>query len=115
MIGVPFCERRRPQYLELDLLLRGAWRAAAEKDQIEATLDYAAVADAVRSWSRLPSFRLLETFAERLAVMLFKKFNRLAEVDISVRKFILPGMDHVEYSISRSRADAVFKGAGPGC
>jgi dihydroneopterin aldolase len=114
MIGVPFRERRKPQLIELDLSLWGVWRNAAANDRIEATLDYGAVADAVRSWSRLHSFRLLETFAERMADMLFKEFIRLARVDITIRKFILPGMDHVEYSISRARTGTLLKGGGPG-
>ncbi|MDI9385045.1 MAG: dihydroneopterin aldolase [Verrucomicrobiota bacterium] len=106
-IGVPFRERRRPQTLELDLVLRGPWGSAALQDDLAETVDYGAVVHGTRAWAGQRSFQLLETFAERLALMLLDAHPSVAELEVVVRKYILPGVHHVEYRLKRTRTKRI--------
>ncbi len=77
VIGVHPHERERPQPLILSLSFqrdRSGIAGAGGVDSLEATIDYAEVARAVREFVRESRFRLLETLAANLAAHLAERF-----------------------------------------
>lgn len=75
VIGVYDWERTIPQRLLLDLEMAWDIRLAAAGDDLQHTLDYAAVSQHVLAFAERNSFELVETFAERLAGELMQAFN----------------------------------------
>lgn len=74
LIGVYDWERTRPQTLILDLDLQFDLAPAGRSDQVEDTLNYAEIADFVRTQAAAQSFQLLEALAEHLAQSLLRQF-----------------------------------------
>lgn len=87
-LGVSEQERARPQAVELDVELHLPLQAAGERDDVAATIDYAAVVDAVRAALEGPEHRLLEGVAERAAEAAGRFGAR--EVVVRARKFQPP-------------------------
>lgn len=73
-IGVHQWEREQRRVLRLDLELGTDIRAAAASDDLRQTLDYQAIADAVRSLVAQRQVQLLETLAEEIAALLLQQF-----------------------------------------
>jgi 7,8-dihydroneopterin aldolase/epimerase/oxygenase len=99
-IGVPKEERAASQMLEADVTLRVARRFEDMADEIHRTVDYAAVADAVREVAASRERRLIETLAAEIADRLLRRFE-IESIVIEVRKRILPRVDHVAVRIER--------------
>lgn len=74
VIGVYDWEREIRQPLVLDLEMAWDIRAAATRDDLALTLDYAAVSDRVCSFVRESRFELVETLAERVADLVRSEF-----------------------------------------
>lgn len=70
--------------LELDLA------SAGQADDLERTVDYAAVARAVVEVGTGPSVQLVETLGERIAARLLEQFPRLDAVELRVAKLQPP-------------------------
>lgn len=102
-VGVPEEEKKRRQEVRIDLDLGGDFEEAGRKDQVEKTTDYAAVAREIRRWVEGRSFQLVEAIAEGAAALVLKQFSP-EEVRIQVRKFSLPGTEHVGIQITRRRS-----------
>ncbi|HJO35795.1 MAG TPA: dihydroneopterin aldolase [Gammaproteobacteria bacterium] len=86
-IGVEGWERRVAQPVEIDLRLQLALREAGERDELAATVDYAAVAQLIRALAAPPAeYRLVEALAERLAAAVLENFAPVAGVEIRVAK-----------------------------
>lgn len=75
IIGVYDWERTMSQRLLLDLNMAWDIRQAARDDDLQHTLDYAAVSEHVMTFAGEHSFQLVETFAERLAAELMQTFG----------------------------------------
>lgn len=75
LIGVHDWEREAPRPLLLDLCMAWDNRPAAEGDNLQYALDYAAVSEYARAFAARQQFELLETFAERLAAELMQTFG----------------------------------------
>ncbi|TWI56802.1 dihydroneopterin aldolase [Pseudomonas duriflava] len=75
VIGVYDWEREIRQCLRLDVCMGWDIRPSAERDELDKTLNYAAVAERILAFAHQSSFQLVETFAERLAECLQKEFN----------------------------------------
>ena len=99
-IGVPDAERATSQVLEADITLRIAGRFEAMKDDIAATIDYAAVAARLQQLAAERPRRLIETLAAEMAACVMGEFHA-AGVSIELRKRILPGTDHVAVRLTR--------------
>jgi len=99
-IGVPKEERAAPQRLTVTLTLEPNGDFRALGDQIEATVDYAAVCEAVKALAAARHRRLVETLAEEIAAELLGRFP-IRRVAVEVRKFILPETDYVAVRIDR--------------
>jgi dihydroneopterin aldolase len=99
-IGVPDEERAGWQTLRADLELRLRGRVEAFGDEIEATVDYDAVARQVRALAAERPRKLIETLAGEIVAALLARWH-LAAVTVTLRKRILPGVDHVAVRITR--------------
>ncbi|MEI8235217.1 MAG: dihydroneopterin aldolase [Verrucomicrobiota bacterium] len=99
-IGVPEAERDAPQRLTVTLTLEPLQDFRALDDRIEATVDYAAICEAVRALAAARPRRLVETLAEEIAAALLARYP-LQRAEVEVRKFILPETDYVAIRITR--------------
>lgn len=101
-IGVPDDERAAPQRLTANLVLEPIRGFSALGDDIENTVDYFAVCEAVKALSLARPRRLIETLAEEIAEALLARFA-LRAVEVELRKFILPDTAFVAVQIRRER------------
>lgn len=105
IIGFVDWERRVAQTVVIDLELPCDCARAAASDDVAATVDYKQVAKRVLGWVQASQFHLIETLAQRLAVLLLQEFP-LEWIRIRIGK---PGaIRHsrdVAVCIERRRAD----------
>lgn len=99
-IGVPDEERAGSQVLEADVVLRIKGRFEAMNDEIDATIDYAAVAARLQALAAERPRKLIETLAAELAACVLEEFGAIG-VTIELRKHILPETKHVAVRIVR--------------
>jgi dihydroneopterin aldolase len=85
IIGFIDWERRVPQNVIIDLELPCDCARAAASDDVADTLDYKQVAKRVLAWVGTSQFQLLETLAQRLALLLLEEFA-LEWIRISINK-----------------------------
>jgi dihydroneopterin aldolase len=105
IIGFIDWERRVKQTVVIDLELPVDCRAASIRDEVEDTLDYKKVAKRVIVFVEASEFKLVETLAHRLAMLLLEEFG-VAWVRLSVNKpGAIRGSRDVGMSIERTRAD----------
>ena len=112
IIGFIDWERRVKQTIVVDLELHVDCRRASASDDVADTVDYKKVAKRVLAYIEASEFRLVETLAHRLALLLLEEFG-LEWVRISLNK---PGAIRssrdVGVVIERSRADLTAAAAG---
>lgn len=105
IIGFIDWERRVKQTVVVDLELPVDCRRAEVSDDVADTVDYKSVAKRVLAYIEASEFKLVETLAHRLALLLLEEFG-LEWVRISLNK---PGAIRnsrdVGVVIERSRAD----------
>jgi len=99
-IGVPDDERASWQSLCLDLELHLVTRVESLDDDIRAAVDYDTVTRQVRALATLHPRCLIETLAAEIAAHLLSTYS-IAAVDLTLRKKILPGVEHVAIRIHR--------------
>ena len=75
VIGFIDWERRVKQTVVIDLELPVDCRHAANTDEVADTLDYKKVAKRVIAFVELSEFKLVETLAHRLALLLLEEFG----------------------------------------
>ncbi|MDR2788394.1 MAG: dihydroneopterin aldolase [Candidatus Accumulibacter sp.] len=85
LIGIYPRERRVPQTLEISLQIGTSTAHAGNSDDIDDTIDYAAVVDRLRASLEERRFNLLEKLAEHVAGVLLGDFGALW-VRVSVAK-----------------------------
>lgn len=83
--GVFEHEKKNGQPFFVDLALYCDLRQAGRSDDLKDTVDYGAVAEAVRTVVTGPSFDLIEALAERIAAELLSGFA-LRAVEVTVHK-----------------------------
>jgi len=106
--GVLDHEKERAQPFEVDLVLRADLSAGAERDEIDATVDYGPLFDLVRSIVEGPSFDLIEALAGAIAgaALAATDPELVDEVEVRVRKPKAPidgAFDTVEVALTRRR------------
>ncbi|HJS89355.1 MAG TPA: dihydroneopterin aldolase [Steroidobacteraceae bacterium] len=105
IIGFIEWERRVKQTVVVDLELPVDCRRAAASDEVADTVDYKKVAKRVLAYIEASEFKLVETLAHRLALLLLEEFA-MEWVRISLNK---PGAIRnsrdVGVSLERTRAD----------
>jgi dihydroneopterin aldolase len=112
IIGFIDWERRVKQTVVLDLELPVDCRRASLSDEVADTLDYKKVAKRVLSFVQASEFKLVETLAHRVALLILEEFS-LEWVRVALNK---PGAIRnsrdVGVVIERTRADLPAAGAG---
>lgn len=104
-IGFIDWERRVKQTVVIDLEIPVDCRSAAIRDEVEDTLDYKKVAKRVIAFVEASEFKLVETLAHRLALLVLEEFG-VAWIRLSVNKpGAIRGSRDVGMSIERTRAD----------
>src|SRR5688572_30786114 len=104
IIGFIEWERRIKQTVVIDLELPVDCRHASLTDEVEDTLDYKKVAKRVIAFVEASQFKLVETLAQRTAVLILEEF-RVEWVRISINKpGAIRGSRDVGVTIERSRA-----------
>lgn len=75
IVGVWEWERRMPQTISIDLEMAADVRRAAATDRLDATLDYKALTNRIRSFVEESRFQLIETMAEQIAGIILDEFD----------------------------------------
>lgn len=105
VIGFIEWERRVRQTVVIDLELPVDCRQAARTDEVADTLDYKQVAKRIITFVSESQFRLVETLAQRIAIVVLAEFG-VAWVRVSVNKpGAIRGSRDVGVALERSRAD----------
>jgi dihydroneopterin aldolase len=100
-------ERNRGNRFRFDIWVSADLTSAAEGDDLDRTIDYAAIADVVRKTAAGPSAKLVETLADRIVKGVFERFASAFSVKLRVAKLNPPGIDGAESAgveVERSRA-----------
>jgi dihydroneopterin aldolase len=96
-------EQTRPQPFEVDVEMDVDLKAAGESDNLDDTVDYSAVAEAVSRVVRSERYHLLERLATRIAEVC-RGDPRVVAISVTVRKLHPPVramIDHVAVRIER--------------
>lgn len=104
--GVQLEERMEPQPFEVDVTVAADLAAAVASDELDDTVDYAAIFDQVRARVEADSYRLIEALAGAIAADVLEAHPRAGRVEVRVRKpnAPLPGtFDTVEATVRRGR------------
>jgi dihydroneopterin aldolase len=105
IIGFIDWERLVKQTVVIDLELPVDCRNASIRDEVEDTLDYKKVAKRVIAFVEASEFKLVETLAHRLALLILEEFD-VAWIRLSVNKpGAIRGSRDVGMSVERTRAD----------
>lgn len=102
-IGVPDDERSRPQRLTVSITFWPARQGSELGDDLDRTVDYAAVCAETRKFVDTRSDRLIETLADALANHLLGAFE-IRRITLELRKFILPEVEFVSVTVTRDRS-----------
>ena len=104
LIGIHKRERHVVQTLSIDLEIGIPGSAVFSSDKVADTIDYEQVTLRIKALAASGHFRLVETFAERVATLLIRDFGA-PWVKVSVAKIgILPNAKFVGVSIERRKA-----------
>ena len=103
-IGVPDEERASVQRLIFNITFWSAPGTLELEDEIERTVDYAAVCAEAKKFVQSRSDRLIETLANALAGHLLEIFA-IRRITVELRKFILPDVEFVSVTVTRNRSE----------
>lgn len=101
-VGATEAERSQPQRVLASIVLEPTLGFAELRDRLARTVDYDAVAQAVKACAASGERTLIETLAEEIAALLIRRFA-LAAVEIELRKFVLPDTEFTGVRIRRER------------
>lgn len=108
LIGIHRREHHIPQTVSLDLEIGLPGEAVFASDRVADTIDYEQVALRIKALAATGHFRLVETFAERIARLLLDEFGA-PWVKVNAAKIgILPNAKFVGVSIERKRGQDPF-------
>jgi dihydroneopterin aldolase len=102
IVGVPDLERASPQRVAASVEIEVDTHEAARTDSIRATVDYAAVAEAMRRVAAARPRHLIETLAEELAAEILA-FEGARAVVLTLDKYVLPDAESASVRIERRR------------
>ena len=103
LIGIHKRERHVAQAVSIDLDIGLPGNAVFASDRVADTIDYEQVALKIQALAASGHFKLVETFAERIAKLLIDEF-KAPWVKVSAAKIgILPNAKFVGVSIERRR------------
>lgn len=99
-VGVTGEERARPQRLLLSVEMAYDFKAAAARDSLADTIDYAAVSERLLHFGDDAHWELIETLATDLAAMILDEFTP-KQVTVEVKKFPIPLARYVAVRLTR--------------
>ncbi len=99
-VGVLLKEREKRQRILIDLELGLDLKLAGERDRVQATIDYVAVAKEVKDLVEGRSFHLVEAMAEAVGKLVLERFKP-AQVRVRIRKFSVPATSWVGVEMIR--------------
>ena len=102
-IGVSKAEREKPQRLVANITLWPSFSFHDVNDDLNRTVDYAAVCTHVKNFVQDREDRLLETLADAAAMFLLRTFA-IHKVQIELRKFVLPDAAFTSVTVTRGAA-----------
>jgi 7,8-dihydroneopterin aldolase/epimerase/oxygenase len=102
-IGIPEGEREAPQRMLVSLRFQIETTFAALNDQLEKTIDYAAVAAEVEKVVQSTEAHLIERLVSEIGEALMIRFP-MERLEIELRKFILPKARYVSVKTDWKRA-----------
>lgn len=103
-IGVPAGERAVPQRLEADVILWPQEALAGLNEELDRTINYADVAEALRAEAGRGERKLIETLAEDCCRLMLGRWP-LEQARVTLHKFILPDTRSVSVTLTRRPAD----------
>ena len=104
LVGIYPREKAMPQTIEISLQIGTSTASAGASDDIGDTIDYAMVAERLRSELAARHFNLLERLAEFVATLLLEDFGA-AWVRVSIAKLgMMRGVERVGVVIERGAA-----------
>lgn len=101
-VGVTAEERAQPQRLLVTIELSLNLDAAGRSDALDATVDYAAVADLARETVARRERLLVEAVAHDVATAVLG-LDQISAVTVEIRKFSVPGSEYVAVRITRKK------------
>ncbi|HEV7868652.1 MAG TPA: dihydroneopterin aldolase [Chthoniobacteraceae bacterium] len=104
-IGVTEAERAEPQLLAVNLTIETGREFGSFADEIEHTIDYAVVCQAVKALGMARPRQLIETLGHEIATMIIQQFGASA-VEVELRKFVVPDTAFVAVSLRRERGSS---------
>jgi dihydroneopterin aldolase len=103
-IGVPEEERASLQRLNFNLTLWPDRPIDDLTDEIERTVNYAAVCEEVKRFIEQRRDKLIETMANALALHLLARFQ-IRRITVELRKYVLPDVEFVSVTVTRERSE----------
>ncbi|MEO6788968.1 MAG: dihydroneopterin aldolase [Chthoniobacteraceae bacterium] len=101
-VGATEAERSKPQRVLASIVLEPTRGFGEVRDRLSLTVDYDAVAQAVKMHAADGERTLIETLAEEIAALLLRRFA-INAVEIELRKFFLPDAEFTGVRIRRER------------
>ncbi len=101
-VGVPAAERKKAQRLTVSLTMVPVHEFGAMDDDVVNTIDYAAVAKAIRKLAAERPRKLIETLAEEIAELVLDQFV-CRHVALELRKYVLPETEYVAVRLRRTK------------
>mgnify|MGYP000959193829 CR=1 FL=1 len=96
-------EREKLQEIAINIKIFSDTRKAAISKNIKDTVCYKTVTELARSLANENSYVLLEEFAELVIASIFKKYEIVNVIEISLTKFVIPEAKGVGVSMVRMR------------
>jgi 7,8-dihydroneopterin aldolase/epimerase/oxygenase len=106
--GVLEEEQQNGQHFYIDVEMFCDVREAGVKDDLEKTVNYAAVYDIIKNTTINNKFRLIECLADRISREIMSSYVEIQEIIVRVRKPEAPingELDWAEVEIKRNRND----------
>ena len=101
-VGITEAERAKPQRLLLTVEMAHDFKAAAARDDLAETIDYAALSERLLHFGDDCHWSLVETLAADLAAMILEDFSP-KQVSVEVKKFSIPQARYVGVRVTRPR------------
>lgn len=101
-VGVPDEERAKPQRLLLTVEMALDFSAAALSDDLQKTIDYAAVAEFLLRYGEGRSWKLIEKLAANIVDDLLARFKPQS-VTVELKKFVIPQAQFISVTRTRTR------------
>jgi dihydroneopterin aldolase len=96
--GVYESEREQENLFEVDIIIRGNFRAAGEKDDLALTPDYQIAEKISREIISGTSHYLIETLCTKIGDSIYRKFPDINQLEVAVRKLKPAMKSPVDYS-----------------